>query len=292
MQSSKTLVESGTQGAADLTAYMRGSWSQIQATLPKDMDAKEFVQLVLTEIRNSDIQKASGVTKTALSECSPQSIIGAVFTAASLGLKIGPLGEAYLVPYVVKGHAEAKLIPGYQGLAKLALQHPMVASLDVETVYPGDEFLYVKGSNPHIDHTPRHHKPGEQPMCYYAIVWLTNGKAILKVLYPDEIQELRRGKVGPSGDIPDPQHWMEKKVVLKQALKLAPKSTRLGYTLSQDDTPQTYTIDSAQELARKSAAPAITPTPQPIDTITGEIMPGDDPRDFEDVYTDAQGMLS
>ncbi len=52
----------------------------------------------------------------------------------------------------------------------------------------------------------------------------------------DQIRILRRGKVGSSGDIPDPEHWMERKTALKQVLKLMPKAVELAMVMAVDET--------------------------------------------------------
>jgi len=252
------IKERETQGAADLAAYIRGSWDAIRQSLPDHVDPERFVRLILTEIRKSDMQKAAGVAKTSLSECSPQSIIGAILTASTLGLEIGVLGEAYLVPYIVKGHAEAQLIPGYQGITKLALQHPMVMSVAAQAVYASDEYRVSYGTRPEIMHRPGTHGDNDQPVSYYAVVTLSSGAQLVESLTASEVKALRRGRVGSSGDIPDPQHWMERKTVLRQALKLAPKSTQLAAALNQDAAPRTVDVSGAAAL-RQMIAP-LSPT--------------------------------
>jgi len=266
--------EPETQGAQDLAAYIRGSWDQIKQALPAHLDPGRFVRVILTEVRKSDIQKAAGVSKTSLSECSPASILGGVLAAATLGLEVGVNGEAYLVPYVVKGRPEAQMIIGYQGLAKLAWQHPAVRSIQAHAVYPGDDYQVTLGTEPSITHRPNPHGDNDQPIAYYAIIGLVSGGQIVESLTPDDVRRLRGGRVGPSGQIADPMRWMERKTALKQALKLAPKSASLQRALPIDDAQPLFTLDMPAVSGSTASPPALQATI--VDTETGEVLGTDD----------------
>uniref|UniRef100_UPI00214DEE55 recombinase RecT n=1 Tax=Mycobacterium tuberculosis TaxID=1773 RepID=UPI00214DEE55 len=104
----------------------------------------------------------------------------------------------------------------------------------------------------------------QNPVYFYAIVEVTGAEPLWDVFTADEIRELRRGKVGSSGDIKDPQRWMERKTALKQVLKLAPKTTRLDAAIRADDRPGTD-LSQSQALALPST---VKPT---ADYIDGEI---------------------
>lgn len=197
---------------------------EIARALPRGMDADRIARLVMTEIRKNP----------KLAECTQQSFAGALLTASALGLEPGVNGECYLVPYRNKGVMECQLILGYQGIAKLFWQSPHAARLSAEWVGANDEFGYRKGLQPELWHRHAKDERGE-PVAYYAIVQIKGAEPIWDVFTPLEIQRLRRGKVGSSGDIPDPMHWMERKTALKQVLKLAPKSTRLDLAVRSDE---------------------------------------------------------
>ena len=225
----------GTEIATYLSQYK----GDIMRTLPSAVGFNRFGQIVLNEIRKSDLAKKAGA-KTSLSECSPESLVGCVLTAASLGLEIGVNGESYMVPYLNHGKAEAQLIVGYQGLSKLAFQHPMVKGIEARAVYPEDVYEVTYGTEATITHIPSASRAdSSQPVSYYAVVTLTSGAQIIESLTAAEVKKLRKGKVGPSGDIADPMHWMERKTVLRQALKLVPKSATLLRALEAEDKPET-----------------------------------------------------
>lgn len=199
---------------------------EIARALPKHLDADRMARLALTAVRKNP----------KLAECTPESFAGALLTAAALGLEPGVNDECYLVPYRDKSRGmECQLIVGYQGLSKQYFQSPLAAYLDAQAVFEGDDFDYAYGTDPFLRHKPK--KGGDRGAVtdYYAVAKLTTGATRFVVLSPEEVKELRRGKVGPSGDIPDPQRWMERKTALRQLLKLLPKSPSLAQTLRADE---------------------------------------------------------
>jgi len=118
------------------------------------------------------------------------------------------------------------------------------------------------------------------------------------VLSPEEVKTLRSGNVGPSGRIPDPQRWMEKKTVLRQLFKLLPKSTQLVQALEVDERSgrelQAELVDARRQI-EAAAATVGPPPPAPgppagVDRVTGEAGAGyravDDPASDADAEAD------
>ncbi len=235
---------------------------ELARAVPKGMDGDRIARIVQTEIRKSRNAKAAGIARQSLDDCTQESFAGALLTSAALGLEPGVGGECYLIPYrdTRRRVVECQLIIGYQGIVKLFWNHPRAARIDAQWVGANDEFRYSKGLNPVLEHIPAAGDRGE-PVFYYAIVEVTGAQPLWDVFTAEEIKTLRRGKVGSSGDIKDPQHWMERKTALKQVLKLAPKTTRLDSAIRFDDRPGT-------DLARSQALalpPSLAATPDYID---------------------------
>ncbi len=224
---------------------MRG---EIEKALPRHMSGERFVRIVVTEVRKTP----------KLAMCTPVSVFGALLTASALGLEPGLNGECYLVPYEDRKHGrtECQLILGYQGVAKLFWQAPQAAFLDTGYVCERDHWVYQKGLDPVLEHTPATGDRGKI-IAYYAVAGLSTGARQFEAFTPDQIKRLRGGKVGSSGDIPDPEHWMERKTALKQVLKLMPKSTELYAAMSADE--QIHTVADAQQIVSG------------VDLATGEI---------------------
>lgn len=237
---------------------------EIARALPRGMDADRIARLAMTEIRKS--RNAGG--KHSLEECTHESFAGALLTASALGLEPGVNQECYLIPYEDRRRrvVECQLVVGYNGVTKLFWQHPRAEYLDAQCVYEKDQFRYIKGLNPMLEHLPYKGEDRGEPLYYYAIVGIKDAKPLWDVFTPQEIAKLRRGKVGTSGDIPDPQRWMERKTALKQVLKLGPKTTRLDLAIRADEAGGT-------ELYRTQAleVPGVAAS---NDYIDGEVEPG------------------
>lgn len=216
---------------------------QIARALPTHLTGDRMTRLALTAVRKTP----------ELATCTEVSMAGALLTAASLGLEVNtPTGEAYLVPY----KHEVQLIVGYQGYVKLFWQHPLAASIRAEAVYAADDFDYSYGSGAFLRHKPvRTGDPGDV-VAYYAHATLTSGAEAFVVLTPDEVRALRSGKVGPSGNIADPQRWMERKTCLRQLTKMLPKTASLAGAAQADDTGGTklYRAAAAQRVGPQQAA--------------------------------------
>ncbi len=256
---------------------------EIAKALPRGMDPDRMARLVTTEVRKSRNAKAAGIARQSLEDCTQESFAGALLTASALGLEPGVNGECYLVPYRDNRRrvVECQLIIGYQGIVKMFWQHPRAARIDAQWVGENDEFRYSKGLNPILEHVAAKGDRGK-PVYFYAIVEVTGAQPLWDVFTAEDIRELRRGKVGSSGDIKDPQHWMERKTALKQVLKLAPKTTRLDTAIRVDDRPGT-------DLARSQAMelpPAVQPTQDYID---GDVI--DEPEQHGDVVAEPESEV-
>lgn len=233
---------------------VRDNWAAISQSLPATMDPKRFARLIFNSVRRTP----------KLAQCSATSLIGSLLSSSALGLEVDtPLGESYLVPY----GQDAQLIVGYQGIVKLYRQHPMAGQVGSGWVGPRDLFEYAYGTSPYLTHVPARGDRGE-PIAFWASYTLKDGTTDFTVLSPEEVAALR-GKV-KKGDIADPQHWMSRKTVLKQVLKLAPKSTALAAALMIDEQPVggAHQVTGLESVAATVAAIAH----DTIDLETGEIV--------------------
>ena len=228
-------------------------------SLPKHLNVDRFARLALTTIRKNP----------RLGQTDPASFIGALYTAAALGLEPEVNGEAYLVPY----GRETQLVIGYQGIAKLFWQHPLAAQLSAEYVCENDEFEYDKGLTPRLHHKPALGDRGEV-IAYYAIVGLKTGATWFDVFSPAQIAKLRAGS--KKSNIADPEHWMARKTALRQVLKLAPKATQLQMVDHVDE--RTFRdVEAAQQIVAPDHAAIEAPESEKapgeqINQETGEVM--------------------
>lgn len=242
-----------------LTQLVHKMGPEIQRALPEHLSGERVARLALTEIRKSVMAKAAGKSKSSLAECAPESFIGALLTAAAVGVEVGT-PEAYLVPY----GRECQLIIGYQGYTKLFWQHPQAQSLNAQPVYERDEFDYAYGLAPYLKHKPATGERGKV-IFYYAAVSLSTGGQHFEVFTPEQIAELR-GKVGPNGGIKDPMLWMERKTAIRQVLKPMPKSVQLARAVESDERDGSELYQD--RLAEKAPAQQLVPG---VDTASGEV---------------------
>lgn len=254
------------QGPPTIGSLIQSMRPEIARALPKHMDPDRMARIALTVLRQNPN----------LGTSTPESFMGALMTCAQLGLEPGAGGEAHLVPYRHKrgplaGKTECQLIIGYQGYAKLFWQSPMAKHLDAQAVYEHDDFDYEYGLDPFLRHKPALGERGPV-IAYYAVATLTSGGAAFVVLSPEEVRALRDGKTGPSGNIADPMRWMERKTVLRQLVKLLPKSSSLTRAIEADEKVRTDLHEDAIDLPMAAPVQQITASEQgPVNTSTGEL---------------------
>jgi recombination protein RecT len=168
-------------GAVTLLNKLR---PEIERALPRSIRADRLARVIQTELRKNP----------ALGECDPDSFLGAVLTAAQLGLEPGPLGLVYFNPRYSKqtGTDEVQLTIGYRGYIALALRHPDVAAIDAHAVYTNDECVVTYGSAGGILHRPTL-KGARGPLIgAYAICFLANGHQLPRYLDLEQIEDRRK----------------------------------------------------------------------------------------------------
>lgn len=179
---------------------------------------------------------------TALLECSSTpagmaSIFGGVMECLKLGLQIGgPMQEAWLIPFNVKGTKIATVIIGYQGYRNILDRGKSVIDLHPVAVHEGDEFDFELGSRPYVKHKPLLNNRGPL-VAVYAVAHLPRGGIQIEVMGKEEIDQ-HRAKSRASGNGPwvDFYEAMALKTVVRKIAKYLPKSSEiLARALDLDD---------------------------------------------------------
>jgi recombination protein RecT len=207
---------------------------QLELALPKmGITPERMVSLAITELRQNP----------KLQQCNVASLMGAILKASQLGLEIGSLGEAYLVPY----KEEATLTIGYQGLIALMYKSPLVKSISAQVVYENDHFLYREGVNRTLEHTPASTAKGiplpksqrGDAIAFYCIIHLANGDYIAEVMGYEDAME--HGRTFSPNFNSNESLWkknpiaMGLKTVIRKAAKLAPKASEAQRALASDE---------------------------------------------------------
>lgn len=165
--------------------------------------------------------------------CNPDSLLGSVFTAAQLGLRVGygALNEAWIIPYA----GEATFQIGYMGFVALMDRTNLYKRIAGDSVKPGDVFEYEKGSTYLFRHKKQCFDPKAQPEYYYGEYQTIHGGGDYKILSRAEVLDhaQRKSKSFQRGEGP----WitdfdaMAIKTALKEVCKRASKGTELAPSL-------------------------------------------------------------
>lgn len=248
---------------ATLKAYITRMQGEIAKALPSVITPERFTRIVTSAISATP----------QLAETTPQSFLGAMMTAAQLGLEPNtPLGQAYLLPYKNHGRLECQFQLGYKGLIDLAYRSGEVSIIQAHEVCENDEFEYNFGLNPDLRHVPAVHDRGGV-ICYYAMFRTRDGGFGFEVMSKEDVQKhaARYSKSYSSSFSPWSTNFdeMAKKTVLKKALKYAPMKSDFVRAAASDGT------------IRKEIAPDMADVPAVeieadyvVDAQTGEILDG------------------
>lgn len=227
-----------TNKANSIKDYIKLYENQIARALPSVLTAERFSRMVSTAITKN----------SKLAECTPQSFIGAMLTAAQLGLEPNtPLGQAYLIPY---GNS-CQFQIGYKGLLELAYRSGDIKTLEARCVYENDEFSIEYGLNPNLIHKPCFRDKGEL-IGVYAVYHINNGGYAFEFMSKQEIEE-HRNQYSKSCKNKD-SAWqtdfesMAKKTVIKKLLKYAPLKTEFVRAVSEDEQNKTIEFTEENEI--------------------------------------------
>jgi recombinase, phage RecT family len=209
---------------------------EIARALPKHINPDRMARLALTAFRQTP----------KLAECDPRSVFAAVIQSSQLGLEVGLMGEAHLVPY---GN-QCQLIPGYTGLMKLARNSGMIQDIYAHEVRLNDKFTLKLGLERSLEHEPLT-APGGFPASdeergeavgFYAVAVFKDGSRTFVAMSRKEVEGIRdksRGyQAGKRYKKESP--WdtdfvaMALKTAIRRLCKFLPKSPELATALAMD----------------------------------------------------------
>ena len=203
--------------------------NQLRMALPRHLTPDRFIRLVMTEIARNP----------KLLECTPNSLFGAVIQSAQLGLEIGLLGQAYLVPFQnrKRGTVEVQFIPGYKGLISLTRRSREISTIQSHVVYKEDRFEYAYGLEPKLIHVPSE-KTDPGPIVYfYAIGKMKDGGTQFEVMSKVRMDQHRDhySRAAKEGPWVTNYEEMGQKTVLRRLCKLLPMSVEMQTAVALDE---------------------------------------------------------
>ena len=245
-----------------MQTYIKSMENEIKKALPSVITPERFTRMVLSAIS----------TNPKLGSCTPNSFLGAMMSAAQLGLEPNtPLGQAYIIPFSNKGTLEAQFQLGYKGLIDLAYRSGEVEVVQAHIVYENDEFECEFGLEPKLKHIPADSNRGE-PIKVYAMFKTKSDGYGFEVMSMDDVKNHAKKYSQSFNSSYSP--WttnfeeMAKKTVLKKCLKYAPLKSDFVRGVVQDGTIKNELAEDMYEVQDAIVVDEVTV----VDAETGEVM--------------------
>lgn len=193
----------------------------------------------------------------ALLQCDPATVIKAAMDAAALGLRLAPIaGEAYLVPYGNK----CQLVIGYRGWKKIVLRTGIVAGIDAQVVYDGEQVEVILGTTPTINHSAKFN-PGGEPVGAYAVAKFADGHDQVCILRLADISRAKAASRVRSGPWQTDFAAMVKKTAVLRLCKLLPETPVIQQAMSVDEPAYVGEAKTAASSSLRKAIEAKTVEP-------------------------------
>ena len=246
-----------------MQSYIKSMEGEIKKALPSVLTPERFTRMVLSAIS----------VNPKLGSCTPSSFLGAMMSAAQLGLEPNtPLGQAYILPYQNKGVLEAQFQLGYKGLIDLAYRSGEVELVQAHIVYENDKFECEYGLEPKLTHVPADSDRGNA-IKVYAMFKTKSGGYGFEVMSMDDVREHAKkySKSYSSSYSPWTTNFeeMAKKTVLKKCLKYAPLKSDFVRGIVQDGSIKNEVAEDMYEVPDVVVEDADYTV---VDTDTGEIV--------------------
>lgn len=263
---------------------LQGQRDQIARALPisgsperKQQAADRMARSALTLMRQTP----------AIRECTRDSVLGGLLTIAELGLEVGPLGQAYLVPFNRKTDQgwvkEAQFIAGYKGLQDLARRSGEIDDIAARVVYEHDFFDWSYGSEEHVTHRFDLAQERGKPIGAYCVAVLRNGRSHVHVMQPHDIEKRMRMSKGHDKASSPWVQWpaeMWAKTAMRGAASFLPLSVEAQTMLAHDENIRNWspTAGEGREFVPTPPQDAVTASPE-LQEVNGEPEPQEAPQD-------------
>ena len=211
--------------------FLEKQKAQLVAALPKHINPDRMIRLACTEFSKNKL----------LQKCTPASTFGAIIQASQLGLEIGVLGQAYLVPYRNKktNDYEAQFIPGYKGLISLARRSGDVTSIETHIVYEHDTFNLRLGLETRVEHIPFLEGDRGTARLVYGVAKFRDGGHHFEWMTISEVNKIRaRSQARDNGPWVTDYDQMVRKTLIRRMANYLPMSVELQQALQVSDAAE------------------------------------------------------
>jgi recombination protein RecT len=235
------------------------SAKELGRALPDHMRPERLVRIALTCIR----------TTPGMDACTQESFLGALFTAAELGIE--PIaGRAYIIPFKNSRKkpdgswhkvTEAEFVIGYKGIVELFYRHEKSIQLDWGIVKEKDFFEYEHGTDAFLRYRPATGDRGPT-LGFWVMAVLANGGRMFKYMTYDDVMAHAREHsksyvtkkydktknrfVDCTPQFVDDSPWKNEpemmclKTVFIQLSKILPLSFEVQRAIAQDETSRDF----------------------------------------------------
>ena len=246
--------------------------AKLSAVMPPGINRDAFLEAIWQTVTNPKNQE--------LWKCTVPSLLYCCQRSAELGLL--PNGqEAAIVPF--KG--QAQLLPMVWGLAKRCRQSGDIGSLYAHVVYSEDEFDYMLGTQPKVEHRPCITGNRGEFVCAYAVAVFKDGMIDVEIGDLSDIQAIR--DCARSDGIWS--KWFDEKAkvgILRRLMKRLPQSADPGGKF-QEVWDSDFDVEAGPGTGNLTDTPAVPHSELPAEAGEGEVMT----RHPEEPETRAQAAL-
>lgn len=273
-------VQAAEKKQLTMRDYVKKMSGAIEQALPTVITPERFTRMVFTALS----------VNPQLNNCTPDSFVGAMMTAAQLGVEPNTaLGQAYIIPYRNKGVLEAQFQLGYKGLIDLAYRSGDVSIIQAHEVYENDTFEYELGLDPKLKHIPATKNRGNV-ISYYAMFKTKDGGYGFEVMSREDVEAHAQKYSKSYGSYSSP--WksnfdeMAKKTVLKKVLKYAPLKSDFARQVEQDSSIKHGIHKNMMDEPDNTIYADFEITDDDVDPSTGEVLEGANIDMYGDTYGD------
>ncbi len=264
----QTAMKAQSGGNPTMQQYIKQMEGEIKKALPSVMTPERFTRITLSALS----------TNPKLAQCTPQSFLGAMMTAAQLGLEPNtPLGQAYLIPYWngKQNRLECQFQLGYKGMIDLAYRSGEIQTIQAQIGHANDTLIAEYGTECSLKFIPKLNGDRGDPVNVWAMFKTKDGGYGFEIMTLDDVRAhaQKYSKAYSSGPWQTNFEEMAKKTVLKKVLKYAPMKSDFVRQIAQDSTVKTEISDDMFTVPTV-VVDAEMVADIPVDLDTGEVQNG------------------
>lgn len=262
-----------------LASLLESRRDAMKAVLPRHLTPDRLIKVALVAVSKTPL----------LMECTPETVLQSVMTAAQLGLDCGgALGSAYLVPFKKnwkddqgrwQSEYQCQLIIGYRGMIDLARRSGQISSIECRIVYENDEFSLDYGFETRFVHKPVLDRDAGKLRLVYAVAKLRDGGTQFELMTRAQIDGIRaRSKSKDNGPWVTDYEEMARKTVVKRLFKYLPVSVEMAQAVDEDNKAEFGDIMGVSADAPRAIDglnQRLKALPEQVNTVTGEVTDDD-----------------